>query len=284
MPESTGVDDVANGRVPGQRPAPGARSQEEAVSDEGPLRRQKSAGPVVVHVPHSSATIPDGLRDQFALSDGELAGVHKAMVDHDTDLIAGDLAEVVRFGFSRLLVDVERFWDDDLEAMADIGMGAIYRVDHELRSIRRDLDHAENEVLHEMYDDHHSRLELAVDRALKAHDRCLIIDLHSYPAIGQPYERCDGPRPELCLGTDDFHTPEALASLAESVAAAHGFGACRNTPFAGTLVPMKHYRTDARVVSLMLEWRRDLYRHDGLSDPDAIQRLKAVVADVMASW
>jgi len=242
-----------------------------------------SPGQVVIHVPHSSSTVPEGLRDQFTLGDEELAEVHEAMVDHDTDLIAADLAEVVRFPFSRLLVDVERFWDDRLEAMADVGMGSVYRVDHELRSMRRNLSQAEEGFLQKLYDQLHSQLERAVDRALEAHDRCLIIDLHSYPAVRQTYEPSSGPRPELCLGTDDFHTPDALVMRAETIALEHGFDVDRNTPFAGTLVPMKHYENDARVMSLMLEWRRDLYRHDGLSDPAALNRLRAVVADGIAA-
>ena len=241
-----------------------------------------SSGHVVIHVPHSSTVIPAAFRDQFTLSDEELAVVHEAMVDHDTDLIAAGLTDVVRFPFSRLLVDVERFWEDDREAMARIGMGAIYRVDHELRSIRRTLSKGEEAALRELYDDHHRSLERAVDQALEAHGRCLIIDLHSYPASQQTYEQASGPRPELCLGTDEFHTPEDLAVRVETIAATRGLEIRRNTPFAGTLVPMKHYRSDARVTSLMLEWRRDLYRTQGRSDPAALNKLRAVVAQVIA--
>ncbi|NCG39234.1 MAG: N-formylglutamate amidohydrolase, partial [Actinobacteria bacterium] len=117
---------------------------------------------------------------------------------------------------------------------------------------------------------------------LEAHGRCLIIDLHSYPASQQTYEQASGPRPELCLGTDEFHTPEDLAVRVETIAATHGLEVRRNTPFAGTLVPMKHYRSDARVTSLMMEWRRDLYRTQGRSDPAALNKLRAVVAQVIA--
>lgn len=244
------------------------------------MNRASPTGHVVIHVPHSSASVPDPFRDQFTLTDRELAAVHEAMVDHDTDLMAAGLADVVRFPFSRLLVDVERFWDDESETMARIGMGAVYRVDHDLRPIRRDLDQHEEGLLRQIYDDHHRSLERAVDRALDAFDRCLIVDLHSYPADRQTYEQSVGARPHLCLGTDDFHTPEAVASRVETIGADHGLDVRRDTPFAGTLVPAKHHRSDARVMSLMLEWRRDLYRSRGVSDPAALNRLRAVVEDV----
>ncbi len=236
---------------------------------------------VVIHVPHSSRYVPGEFRHQFAISDNDLAATQEALVDHDTDVMADGLGTVVKFGYSRLLVDVERFWDDTAEEMAGIGMGALYRVDHELRPIRRELDRAEVAELRGLYDAHHSELESAVETALGAHGRCLIIDLHSYPKVRQTYEQGGEERPELCLGTDPFHTPESLVARAELLAAERGIEVARNSPFAGTLVPTKYYGADDRVQSLMFEWRRDLYRSDRRSDLEVIGRIREFMTEFL---
>lgn len=41
-----------------------------------------------------------------------------------------------------------------------------------------------------------------------------------------------------------------------------GFKVAINTPFAGTLVPLKHYGQERRVTALMIELRRDLYMNE----------------------
>jgi N-formylglutamate amidohydrolase len=214
---------------------------------------------VVAHIPHSSTLIPPELRDQFCVSDEELAEELERLTDHSTDLMAPSHLHQVCFPYSRLLVDVERFWDESMESMSSIGMGAVYRSGSELQTIRRDLRPEELQVLKGLYDQHHSRLERAVDRALEASGHCLLIDLHSYPKDRLSYEQGKEERPELCLGTDPFHTPEELVATVERLAAAAGFETLRNSPFSGTLVPLKHYRKEPRVQSIMLEWRRDLY-------------------------
>ena len=66
-------------------------------------------------------------------------------------------------------------------------------------------------------------------------------------------------RPDICIGTDSFHTPVALADSLHDAFEREGLEVRRNTPFAGALVPMKHYGTDQRVTSVMIEIRRDLY-------------------------
>ena len=116
------------------------------------------------------------------------------------------------------------------------------------------------ELLERYYIPHHQKLTEAVEESLLANKRCLIIDGHSFPALPLPYELNQTAfRPDFCLGTDDFHTPEELVARVEKILESCGYSTARNQPFSGTIVPMKHYRKDHRVQSLMIEINRWLY-------------------------
>ena len=237
--------------------------------------------PVVIHVPHSSRLIPDEFCGQFRCSLQQIDDAHAALVDHDTDVMASGFTSVVQFPFSRLLLDVERFWDDSAESMAAIGMGAIYAVDHELRSLERHVTDADKARLKQLYEEHHLALETAVDACLATHDRCLIIDLHSYPTEKLPHELSDGHRPQLCIGADQVHTPTRLIEQVERIANEHGFETAVNSPFAGSIVPLKHYQQDLRVNTVMLEWRRDTYQTNGVTDPAHLADIVRAIAGLV---
>jgi N-formylglutamate amidohydrolase len=92
------------------------------------------------------------------------------------------------------------------------------------------------------------------------HGRCLVVDCHSFPSFPLPYELDQSPdRPDICIGTDAFHTPAKLADEVIAGFQLHGYTVALNRPFAGSLVPAKFYRNDANVAALMIEVNRALY-------------------------
>lgn len=181
----------------------------------------------------------------------------------------GPSAEIINSPVSRLVVDVERFHDDSQEIMAGIGMGAIYKVTHNLQPLRRPISEDERlDILNTWYHPHHERLSNAVDKAIERYGKALILDIHSYPKNPLPYEiNSTGPRPQICIGTDDFHTSDALNAAALAAFHSTGLDTAFNSPFAGALVPSKHYHRDNRVQSLMIEIRRDLYMDESTGLP-----------------
>ena len=174
----------------------------------------------MLHLPHASTFIPEDLRDDFLLSDQELLAELNRITDHTTDLIFKQVfpeAKAIVFPVSRLVVDPERFSDDSQEPMSQVGMGVTY-TRGSLRQPLRELPSKvkREELLEQYFIPHHQKLTEAVEESLFANDHCLIIDGHSFPALPLPYELNQTVfRPDFCLGTDDFHTPDELAARVE---------------------------------------------------------------------
>ena len=251
----------------------------------------------MLHLPHDSVEIPAEVRGQFLLDDGELAAELTRMTDHRTlELFAGQeastsAAAIVRATVSRLAVDVERFEDDQFEAMATRGMGAIYTVKSDLKPLRRSLNAGEREALMAAYyRPHHAQLEAAVSAALEGHARCLVIDCHSFPSVALPYELADprASRPDICIGSDEFHTGPALADAFVAAFQGEGWSVSLNTPFAGALVPASRDRKDPRVSAVMVEVNRRLYLREQDAAPlasfaDIGNRVRRCCQDALAT-
>ena len=228
---------------------------------------------VVLHVPHDSMSVPTEIRSQFLLDEVEFEQELARMTDHRTlQLFADPSADtvVVRAPVSRLVVDVERFPDDADEPMAARGMGVVYTTTSQLTPLRRVLSDSERKaLLQAYYHPHHARLEEAVAAAVDRHGRCLIIDCHSFPSVALPYEHADAcrARPDICIGTDDFHTRSALTDAFVSAFHRAGWRVGLNDPFGGALVPRSRYRKDARVETVMVEINRGLYLRETDATP-----------------
>nr|WP_296074770.1 N-formylglutamate amidohydrolase [uncultured Actinoplanes sp.] len=240
-----------------------------------------ASSPVILHVPHAARAL-GGAR--FVVGDAEIAEELDHLTDVDTDVIAHRAAAAARprpwifkNRLSRLVVDPERF-PDDTEEMRAVGMGAVYTHGYAGRRLRDDDPVRDQALLREHFLPYAAGVTALVKERLAATGRAVIIDVHSYPAVALPYElHGAGPRPPICLGVDDFHTPPALLARAEDAFA--GFEQARNTPFAGAYVPLEYYRREPAVTAVMIEIRRDQY----LGDPAGLDRVVAALVTLAGS-
>ena len=249
---------------------------------------------VVLHIPHSSVEVPPDLRGQLCLSDEELRRELLRMTDWYTDelfYLPEEVAQQIRYPVSRLVLDPERFLDDELETMAPKGMGVIYTKTAEGTPLRKAPAAGEREsLIDRYYRPHHNALADAVDAALRRHGRCLIIDCHSFPALPLPYEEDQSlERPEICIGTDACHTPAWLTALGRWAFEKAGFTVAIDRPFSGALVPERHYRKAKAVHSIMIEIRRDLYMDEdsGRKTSDFepfVSRCRSVLGHLAKGW
>lgn len=214
--------------------------------------------PIIIHFPHSGTLIPSN-EWQYFTTDNLKDEIIK-LTDHYCDDLFSCMHEMISFPVSRLVCDAERFRDDEKESMSKKGMGAVYIKGHKQDIIKEISKDDKERVIREYYDTHHERLNAAVRKRLDTFGKCLIIDGHSFYESPLPYEYNQRKnRPDICIGTDEYHTPDWLTKYMVKAFKERGYTVTLNSPFAGTMVPGDYFRTDKRVSSIMIEINRRLY-------------------------
>ena len=239
----------------------------------------------LLHIPHASTWIPDEYLPLFTLSRGRLKDELLHMTDRYTDELFPGCYPSVKAPVSRLVCDMERFRLDEEEEMARIGMGVCYTRGCRLQQLKQISAGHRTEILRRYYDPHHEALTETVRRTLETCGRCLLVDCHSFASRPLPYEPIQHrERPEICLGTDPFHTPEALVRRAEALFTGMDFSVSVNTPYAGALVPMACYRRELRLQALMIEVNRNMYMNEETGEKTSgFERIRQVLARVVES-
>jgi N-formylglutamate deformylase len=167
-------------------------------------------------------------------------------------------------------------------------LGVIYTPTSDGKQLRHNPSKDMREsLIKKFYVPHHWRLSRIVSSILIETRQALIVDCHSFSSFPLPYEQDQrDDRPDICLGTDPFHTPLWLGSLASSLFISGSFFVDVNRPFSGVLVPGEYYRTDARVLAIMVEINRGLYmnEHTGNKKPDFVvikERLQTILRELV---
>ena len=230
-----------------------------------------STDAIILHIPHASTVLPSEV--EFLLGHEELAYEVDSMTDHLTDKLF-DLPGARRcvFPVSRLVVDPERFIEDPMES---VGMGVVYTHISSGKPLRQISSGQRQSLIDQYYHPHHQQLTAMARDVLNIHGRCLIIDCHSFPATPLDYE-ADQYRPDICIGTDAFHTPPSLEARLVNSFKELGYLVAINSPFAGSLVPMDFYQKERGVQSIMVELNRGLY-----STPDELSKLQGHLGQVL---
>ena len=228
--------------------------------------------PIVCNVPHSGTDIPHEFIDDFVLPKEELQNEANYMADNYTDILYSQLLLVssfVKSKISRIVVDIERFENEADEPMSKVGMSAFYTRTSKGLELRN-ISPEKRETLKKVYGEYHETFTRLVDSSLKKNNMAIIIDCHSFPSVPREYEPdSEGNRPDICIGSDEYHTPKELVAILKSNFEELGYSAKINSPFAGTIVPMKYYQKDKGVISVMIEVNRKLYMNE-----ETFQKLK----------
>ena len=224
--------------------------------------------PLIAHIPHSATYIPPDLRSSFLLNDAELQQELLLMTDRYVDDLFAGVHEAggitVIYNTSRLVLDPERFEDDKEEEMFRKGMGVIYTNTSNLGDLRNPPSENERKrLLNRFYKPYHKAIEQEVQDILNKFGRCTILDCHSFPSSPLPYENDqDFDRPDVCVGTDEDHTPDKLTKIIQDFCNKRHLKVFLNKPFGGTYMPIKFYEKNKSISSVMIEINRGRYMNE----------------------
>jgi N-formylglutamate amidohydrolase len=232
----------------------------------------------VLHIPHSSSYIPDESFYNEELLEQEI----NLLTDWASDeIFKSSNITTIKTAFSRVFCDVERLPDKD-ESMFKKGMGIYYTHTDNNRLLRK-LNNAHKEfIIKEYYQKHHEKLLKIVNDKLSKYDRAVIIDCHTFSSkpLIREFDQSNN-RPDICLGTDSFHTSDILYQELSTLFKSHGFSVEKNKPYSGTIVPLPLYQKDSRVQSIMIEINKKLYM-DEISykfNSNSVQRINSILID-----
>lgn len=246
---------------------------------------------VILHVPHSSRAIPAEVRSGILLDDATL----KKELDEVTDTLTDKIAFLATSKLepriprpwlfvnrlSRFVIDPERF-PDDREIMNKVGMGAVYEKTASGKQLRAE-NYDGTQLLDRYFHPYAQAFTDLVEKTLNRTGAALIIDVHSYGAEQHQNAVNHGQRrPAMCIGTDEFHTADWLTEIFRVEFGKSG-DCYENEPYAGTYVPLKYYREDRRVQSIMMETRADTYLESDLRPNSGLDRISSALAAVLTA-
>jgi N-formylglutamate amidohydrolase len=237
--------------------------------------------PLLIHIPHASTKIPQHDLTDFLVSKTELNHELSRLTDWHTNELFGESwpeGITIKASVSRLVVDVERFRDDQHEPCSEFGMGATYTQTTTKKVLRNLTNVRREELLHQYYDPHHRATNHRTEELLSRHGSVMILDAHSYPTDALPTQAGCTATPEIGIGTDPFHTPAEVVEFTDKFFKNHGLSTGVNQPFSGTFVPSKYWRKDSRVRSIMIEIRRDLYLDESTASKNSnFNKIKSIL-------
>jgi N-formylglutamate amidohydrolase len=147
--------------------------------------------------------------------------------------------------------------------------------------LREDILDSKKIVFDNYYTEHHKTFENIVQETLDTNGFAIIIDCHSFtntPFKTDSDQSLD--RPDICIGTDGFHTPNWLTNTLIRSFERYGFLSKVNSPYSGTIVPLKFYKKNDLVRSVMIEINRNLYMENNQVIPEKVLELNKMITEI----
>ena len=216
-------------------------------------------GKFIIHIPHSSLEVPKEFRERLLVDDEYFEKENKFISDYKIDeFIPKDYPNIVKFNYSRMFCDVERYLDDSKEEMSKYGMGAIYNKDSNGNEFIKLNKKYRQFVIDKYYKKHHENLDLMVEKLLKKYNDCFIIDLHSFSDefVNKMFNKNNNP--DICIGINKSNYDIDLLEKTINHFSSYGYSVMINYPYSGSIISNKY----PSVKSIMIEVNKRVYSND----------------------
>lgn len=210
----------------------------------------------VIHIPHSSLLIPDGFRKRLIVDEKYFEEENMLMCDYLVDkFIPKDFNNIVKFKYSRMYCDVERYADDNIEEMAKYGMGVLYTKESNGKVFVKRNKKDNDFVINKIYKEHHNRLDNFVEDIINKYGKCFIIDLHSFSDefVDKIFHKRNNP--DICLGINGSNYDKELLVKTIAHFKKYGYSVKINYPYSGSIISNRY----PEVKSMMIEINKRVY-------------------------
>ena len=237
---------------------------------------------LILHTPHSSATIP--FKDGFIINDDELEAELDKQTEWNTDTLFFSQKDIIITAeFSKIFCDVEKI-------LIEGNQVSIYQTDEILQETNNDVHRLrelpytiKEKILNEYYKPHHLKIIEAIEKQLGLFSTAIIIDCHSFSdvTLNGDFENTEH-GPDICIGTDPFHTSQELIDISYNFFTNNNLNVCINTSSSVTFVPLAYYQNDKRVQSIKISVNKKIFGGDNSSiDLDFFLEIQSIIDDYL---
>lgn len=207
----------------------------------------------IIHIPHASLKLLKEFKKNLTINYNKFQRENIFISDYLIDkFVPNNFNNIVKFEYSRMLCDVERYLDDEQEEMSKYGMGVLYTKDSNgLEFVKRN----NKEEIIKLYKAHHKKLDNMVLKLLKKYNECFIIDLHSFSDefVYKIFKKNNNP--DICIGINESNYDKDLLLKTVSHFKKYGYTVKINYPYSGSIISNKF----PKVKSIMIEINKRIY-------------------------
>jgi len=235
---------------------------------------------IIIHIPHSSLKIPECFNKRLLIDRDKFNKENIFISDYLVDkFVSSKCKNVLKFNYSRLFCDTERFLDDELEVMSKVGMCVVYTKDSDGYDFVKIDNKYRNQVISNYYLPFHKLIDDTVYNLFNEYGKCYFIDLHSFSDEFVSKVLNKDNNPDICIGFEEGYIDKDFLDYTINFFKEKGYSVNINYPYSGTFIPDICFENhDIKVNSIMIEINKRVYLDDNvILNKNKFEKLKICI-------